>query len=83
MEHRLQPVRSHRSVLTGLVLNPVKPVLRPSKLRNISLTFTNPFVRRSLREYLEEMNNIGVHDLHKIIELKTTGAGDILLKKKR
>ena len=33
-------------------------------------------------EYIQQMNNLGVHDLHKIIELKTTGAADILLKKR-
>ena len=33
-------------------------------------------------EYIQEMNDIGIHDLRKIIELKSTGAGAILLKKK-
>jgi hypothetical protein len=33
-------------------------------------------------EYIKEMNDIGIHDLHKIIEMRTTGAGEILLKKK-
>ena len=33
-------------------------------------------------EYIRQMQGIGVSDLHKIIELKTMGAADILLKKK-
>ena len=33
-------------------------------------------------DYIREMQAIGVTDLHKLIELKTTGAADVLLKKK-
>jgi hypothetical protein len=34
-------------------------------------------------EYIKEMNSIGVTDLGKMIELRTTGAADILLRKRR
>lgn len=33
-------------------------------------------------DYIRQMQAIGVTDLHKLIELKTTGAADILLKKR-
>jgi|ERR1051326_629142 hypothetical protein len=33
-------------------------------------------------EYIKEMNDAGVHELRKIIDLKATGAADILLKKR-
>lgn len=32
-------------------------------------------------DYIKEMNALGIHDVHKIVELKATGAADILLKK--
>lgn len=34
-------------------------------------------------DYIRKMQAVGVSDLHKLIELKTTGAADILLKKSR
>jgi hypothetical protein len=33
-------------------------------------------------EYIQQMQAIGVHDLHKMVEMKETGAADILLKKR-
>ena len=33
-------------------------------------------------DYIRQMQAVGVSDLHKLIELKTTGAADILLKKR-
>jgi hypothetical protein len=49
--------------------------LTPHQLSEMGIMGVTP-------EYIKEMNDIGVHDLHKIIEMKTTGAGEILLKRK-
>lgn len=49
--------------------------LTPHQLSEMGIMGVTP-------DYIQQMNAIGVHDLHKIIELKTTGAGEILLKKR-
>lgn len=49
--------------------------LTPHQLSEMGIMGVTP-------DFIQQMNDIGVHDLRKIIELKTTGAADILLKKK-
>jgi hypothetical protein len=49
--------------------------LSPRELRDMRAMGVTP-------EYIKEMNDLGVHELRKIIELKSTGAADILLKKR-
>jgi len=49
--------------------------LTPHQLSEMGIMGVTP-------EFIQEMNDIGVKDLRKIIELKTTGAADILLKKR-
>jgi len=48
--------------------------LSPRQLRDMKAMGVTP-------QYIKEMNDIGVHELRKIIDLKATGAADILLKK--
>jgi len=48
--------------------------LSPRQLRDMRAVGVTP-------QYIKEMNDAGVHELRKIIDLKATGAADILLKK--
>jgi len=62
----------------------------PSYIREMQAMGLKDLSARKLRdmralgvtpEYIKEMNAIGVHDVKKIIDLKATGAADVLLKK--
>ena len=50
--------------------------LTPSELENLRAMNITP-------EFIKQMNAAGVKDLRKMVELKATGAAEILLKKKR
>ena len=59
-------------------------------LAEVLTTLSDPVERKMIElrifnitpEYIRQMNEIGVHDLKKMLELKQTGAAEILLKKR-